>query len=85
MVKVNKIEAKKIYNITEMRMLNIFPWISRKNQISYRNAVIEDFTGENLLKAKITGRGRGRDYKIKGINIINYLKNKSQNGNNKRS
>ncbi len=69
-----KIDPKKIYNLTDMRRLNLFHWVGNYHNNTYKNAVIEDALGENLLKAKITGSGRGRDYKIKGTNIIIYLK-----------
>lgn len=66
-----KIDEKKYYNISEMVALGVFDDISHYS--SYKNRIIEDKVGENLLKVKITGTGRGTDYKILGKNIINYL------------
>ena len=74
---ITKVDEKKIYNITEIRRAELFPWISKSNHISYVNAIIDDHIGNNLLKADIKGSGRGRDYKIKGKNIIKFLKEKS--------
>jgi len=70
---ISRVDEQAVYNITEMRKGNFFPWISQSNNISYVNAVMDDFIAGKILKAKITGEGRGRDYKIKGTNIIKYL------------
>jgi hypothetical protein len=77
------IEPKKIYNLTEIREGNLFPWLNQGNPAAHRNAVIEDMLGGNILKAKIAGSGRGRNYKIIGKNIIKYLEAKSHATNKK--
>jgi len=63
-------------NLTEMRRKNAFPWIGKNNHEGYRNLVIEDKIGKNILKAKITGSGRGREYRIKWSNIEKYVKSR---------
>ena len=73
---IKRVDPKKDYNISEMRMDNLCPWISGKNQSSYISAVLEDAIGVNLLKVKASGTGRSRRYEIKGKNIINYLTKK---------
>ena len=73
---IKRIDPKKVYNISEIRRDNLFPWISASNHISYIHAIFEDLTSDNLLKAKVSGSGRGREYRIKGKNIINYLTKK---------
>jgi hypothetical protein len=78
---IKRIDPKKVYNISEIRRDNLFPWIAVGNHISYVHAVFVDAMGERLLKAKITGSGRGREYKILGKNIINYLQNHDKNKN----
>ncbi len=76
-----RVDPGKVYNISELRRDNLFPWLSPMNQISYTNAVHEDMTGDNLMRAKATGSGRGREYKIKGINVIKYLTKKNHERN----
>ena len=73
---IEKVDKNKIYTVSEMRRLDLFSWLSQKTQSTYINAIFDDRLGENLLKVKVTGKGRGRSYKIKGSNIINYLKSK---------
>jgi len=72
-----RVDPKKIYNVSEIRRENLFPWISANNHISYINAIYEDMTADNLLKVRASGSGRGREYQIKGINIITYLTKKN--------
>lgn len=78
---INRIDPNKVYNVSEMRRDNLFPWISNKTPSSYINAIHEDKADGNLMKSRITYSGRGRRYKIKGKNIINYLKSKTDNEN----
>ena len=78
---IKRVDPEKVYNVSEIMRDNVFPWIKAGNHLSYRNAIYEDLTGENLLKTKASGSGRGRDYKIKGANIIKYLKKKNHENN----
>lgn len=41
---------------------------------SVRKIVENDKKGKNMLKAVITGTGRGLKYQFKGENIINFIK-----------
>lgn len=76
---VQKVETGRVYNVSEMRRLDLFPWISNRSntQSSYISAILDDKFGDNLLRVRITGSGRGREYRIKGENIIKYLRAKS--------
>lgn len=76
---VLKVEPTRVYNVSEMRRLDLFPWISNRSntQSSYINAIFDDKVGENLLRVRVTGTGRGREYRIKGENIIKFLRAKS--------
>lgn len=79
---IERVDADRVYNVTEMRRDNLFPWISESNHISYINAIFEDMGFENFLKAKVTGRGRGRDYRIRGKNIIKFLESQNEHQRN---
>ncbi len=77
---IKKVKPERIYNLTNMREDSVFPWVGKKYPAGYAGVVIDDKFGENILKAKITGKGQGRSYKIKGKNIIKFLIEKNQDG-----
>ncbi|KKM81316.1 hypothetical protein LCGC14_1331000 [marine sediment metagenome] len=84
---IKRVEAKEIYNVSQMRKLNLFPWVTQLNQASYINVIFTDKLEGNLLKAKIKGRDQKRSYKIKGENIIKFLtsqKNAKRKGRHQR-
>ena len=66
------VDSKKEYSISELTDMQLFPW--HKDRRSYRKSIMHDMSGPNILKVKITGEGKGRDYKLIGKNIIVYLK-----------
>ena len=84
---IARVDIKRVYNVSEMRRDNLFPWLATSNPQIYVNAIVDDKFHENVLKTKVSGQGRGREYRIKGANIVNYLKAKikSQNGVTKRN
>lgn len=67
-----KIQPNKEYTTQEIHDLKLFPWTYHPRTIS-RFLIKEQF-GENMLKAKIEGKGRQRRYFVTGKNIIKFLK-----------
>lgn len=69
--RMGKIDPKKTYDLSNIIALGVFPI---KNIQTLRRLVIRDlWDGENLLKTKIIGFGRGKRYEIKGKDINRYL------------
>lgn len=68
---IKSVDPDREYNLTHIKREGLFPWAIDVRTI--RKAVKRDFWGENLLKAEISGTGKGADYKIKGRNIIKFL------------
>lgn len=69
---IRKIEAGREYNLSHIRDEGLFPWTSDIRTI--RKMVHKDYWGDNKLKAHVAGIGRALEYKIKGANIIKFLK-----------
>ena len=76
---IQKVEAEKMYRAADIRRLGLFPWLKESNHHGHSSAILNDKLGSNLLKARITGDGKGREYRIKGKNIIKYLEAKYGN------
>lgn len=73
------IEAEKVYSLTEIVKAGLIPPI-KSYPTAYR-AVLEDLAkpeSERTLNATIIGEGRARTIRIKGENLIAYLKAKHQ-------
>lgn len=68
---IKKIDPSKEYNLSNIIAEDVFPWV--KSIKTVRRIVKRDIEGENLLKTRVTGTGRGLVYKIKGKNIIKFL------------
>lgn|SRR3990167_355519 len=68
---VRRIKRDGEYNLSHIRDEGFFPWT--QNLQTIRKIVKNDFWGENVLKAKISGTGGGTEYAIKGENIIKFL------------
>ena len=68
---ISSVDTNREYSISEMTREQIFPWL--KDRRSIRKAIRFDVEGPNILQVKIKGEGKGRDYKIKGKNIVKYL------------
>lgn len=69
---IKKIDVNREYKLAHIRDEKLFPWVS--HVITIRKIVMRDYEGENMLKAKISGEKYGREYRIKGSNIIRFLK-----------
>ncbi len=67
-----KIDPKKNYSLYEIVQGRLIPGVFSITVAS--NRVKSDFFKDNILKAKVVEGMRGRTYKIKGENIIKYLK-----------
>ena len=68
---VRRIKKDGEYNLSHIRDERFFPWT--QNLQTIRKIVKNDYWGENILKAAISGAGGGTDYAIKGENIIKFL------------
>ena len=66
-----KIRELEEYNLSRIKQEGLFPWA--KSIITIRSIIKRDYLGDNILKALISGQGRGTDYKIKGSNLIKFL------------
>lgn len=71
MTQALKIDAAEWYTLQDIVRLKLFPWAS--SFWSVRNVVAQDRILGNLLKATITGTGRGTKYHFKGSNIIKFI------------
>ena len=69
---ITKIEKEKWYNLLEIVKLGLFTWC--KDVKTIRNWVLRDKLGKDKLKAMIVGNGRQARYKIKGKNIVEFIK-----------
>lgn len=77
------IEPSKHYNIGQLVALKAFPWI--RTHEAYRSIIIADkITGGNILKTRVSGAGSGVRFKIKGANIISYLKHQNERTNDQK-
>ena len=68
---IKKVDSDREYNLSNIIDEELFPWV--KSIKTVRRIVKRDIDGENLLKTRVTGQGRGLVYKIKGKNIIKFL------------
>lgn len=80
--KVTPIEGKKFYSLYEINMLDLFETgvknkNTRKNRC--RSIITTDKYTNNYLKSMIVPHARGRQYVIRGSDIIKYLVNKYDN------
>lgn len=67
-----KNNPKKEYSSTDIEKLQIFPWA--KSSRSIVTIIERDRSGENILEAKIDGKGTHLRYRISHRNIIKFLK-----------
>ncbi len=68
---IKKIDSEREYSLSDMLVDRLFPWTNDFRSV--RKMVGKDAIGENVLKTMVTGEGRGRQYRIKGKNIIKFL------------
>lgn len=66
------VEPKAWYTLQDIVKHEMFPWAA--SFWSIRNIVAKDRKKDNLLKATITGKGRGTKYHFKGENIISFIR-----------
>ena len=71
MIKAVKIDPRGWYTLQDLVQEQVFPWAS--SFFSVRKVVQTDLAGKNLLKATITGTGRGTKYLFYGANIIKFI------------
>lgn len=67
---VTELNPNKEYNLSELVKLSVF---KVKSYHACKNIVMHDLMGDNILKARITGEGRGRSITLKGANVLKYL------------
>ena len=70
-------EKKKInpnvwYSLQDLYRDRTFHWV--KDISAIRKFIQADIAGKNTLKTLVTGKDQGRKYRIKGENIINFIK-----------
>lgn len=81
---IAKVDPKAVYNIDQIRRLGLFPWLKPTNHHSHRDVVLNDRLGDNMLRTRITGEGKGRDYKIRGENLVKFLQKRHENEKGKK-
>lgn len=69
---IKKINPEQYYGLMEIVEKGFFPWC--KNIKTVRNWVKRDQEEKNILKAIMQSTGRQSRYKIKGSNIIQFVK-----------
>lgn len=67
-----KIKPDKWYTLADLHKHKMLWWVS--SFWGVRKYVLLDHEHDNILKAVVTGQGTGRKYKIKGENILRYIK-----------
>jgi len=65
------IEPQKWYTLSAVVKGKMIPWAD--SFWSARKLVASDSVKRNILKANITGTGRGTKYHLKGENIIKFI------------
>jgi len=70
-VEALKKEPKRELSITDVKREGILPWARHHRTII--GIVRADMHGPNLLKAKVSGKGRNTRYTMRAENIIRYL------------
>lgn len=73
MTRAKTIDPKTWYTMQDIVRHCMFPWAT--SFWSVRNVVTLDRAKTNVLKATVTGTGRGTKYHFKGEHIINFIKN----------
>ena len=71
-MKKEKISRESWYTLQDIVKGKMFPWAH--SFWSVRNVVKLDKEKNNILKATITGTGRGTKYHFQGENIIKFIK-----------
>lgn len=72
MARANKIDPNAWYSLNDVYTKHMFHWVRDISAI--RKFVQADIAGKNILKTLVTGVAQGRKYRIKGENIINFIK-----------
>lgn len=72
MTRATKIEPNSWYTMQDIVREKMFSWGT--SFWSARKVVAQDKKSKNILKASVTGSGRGTKYHIKGENIIKFIK-----------
>ncbi len=75
-----EIYPSKKYNLNEIVKLGLFEGV--KSYQMYKNRVLEDLAlgRKSLLKAKMSGEGKGKRIVILGRNLINYIEHGKKEG-----
>lgn len=68
---MENIDPKREYSLNEVLRLGILG----KSMVTVVRRVYEDKLGDNILKTEFGGTPGARRYKIKGANLIKYIKN----------
>lgn len=71
MTKKATIQPNSWYSLQDIVREKMIPWASSFSTI--RRIVETDGANKNILKATISGEGRGKKYLFKGSNIINFI------------
>jgi hypothetical protein len=64
-------DPEKEYGLMELQAAGFFPWA--KNTRTLVKIIENDRNGENMLRAKVTGEGRLRRYRVKGKHVKKFL------------
>lgn len=67
---MDRIDPKKYYGLLEIVALGVMG----KSAVTVSRKILEDKLIENILDAEIGGSPDARRYKVKGANLIKYLK-----------
>lgn len=70
-MKNNKIDPKGWYTLLDIARSGMFPWAN--SFWSVRRIVELDRGSKNILKANVTGTGRGTKYHFRGSNINKFV------------
>lgn len=72
MAKAVKIEPQEWYTLQEVVEKNMMPWAG--SYYSIRKLVVHEMKRSHLLRPIVTGKGTNVRYKLKGENIIKFIK-----------
>lgn len=67
------VDKTKTYSLNQLKKLKAFP-IKESSFTAYKNVVMRDRDGMNILKAEVRGEGPATRIYIKGSNVLKYQK-----------
>lgn len=72
------VDKNKTYSLNQLKKLKAFP-MKESSFTAYKNVVMRDRDGKNILRAEVMGDGPATRIYIKGNNVLKYQKTCMEN------